>query len=111
MPLITVEVIPWLTDYLAPRPTGRAAWEEEIPAGATVRDALVQLFATRPKLATVTYDHQTTDLTGVVNLALNDRLLELAGGLNASLADGDRLTLIPAYAGGSVAEGRPVGRY
>lgn len=97
---ITIEVIPWLTDYLDPKPSGRASWDEDVSPGATVRDALLQLFSTRTKLAAVSYDRQTADLTSVVNLALNDRLLELVGGLDAALAEGDRLTLIPAYAGG-----------
>ena len=100
MPNVTIEVIPWLTDFLDGRVSGRASWQEEVPVGSTVRELLGRLYATQPKLAATTYDRHGRDLTGRVNLILNDRLLELAGGLDAVLTDHDRLTLVPAYAGG-----------
>ena len=101
MPHVTVEVIPWLTDYVDVKVSGRASWQEEMPTGSTVRDLLFQLHARHPKLAATTYDRDGRELTGHVNLIFNDRLLELAGGLDAVLTEHDRLTLVPAYAGGS----------
>jgi molybdopterin converting factor small subunit len=38
-------------------------------------------------------------------VVLNDRLLDLAGGLRARLQDGDKLAIVPALAGGNGAAG------
>jgi molybdopterin converting factor small subunit len=46
------------------------------------------------------YDAKTHRLPEHVDLVLNDRLLDLQGGLSAPLAEGDVLTFLPAHAGG-----------
>ncbi len=46
------------------------------------------------------YDAQHQRLTEYVDVVLNDRLLDLQGGLDAALSPGDVLLFLPAHAGG-----------
>lgn len=97
---VQIEVIPWLTDLLEEHGSGRARWREGIEPGDTVGALIARLHRSHARLAEAVFNLEEGHLTGLVNLLLNDRALELAGGVDAVLRDGDRLTLIPAYAGG-----------
>ena len=48
----------------------------------------------------IALDPRTLEPTGQVSIILNGRLLELAGGMQAEVRDGDTITFLPAYAGG-----------
>jgi molybdopterin converting factor small subunit len=66
-----------------------------------VREFFLQLCDRYPKFGEFVYDTSTNDLTGVVSVVINNRLLELAGGLDTEIRDGDSLVLLPAFAGGA----------
>ncbi|MCL5960612.1 MAG: MoaD/ThiS family protein [Chloroflexi bacterium] len=100
VPCAVIEIVPWLTDLLQERRSGRAQWRMEIRPQESVRGLLVRLHESHPRLAQAVYSLDEDRVTGLVNLLLNDRALELAGGLDAQLHDGDRVVLVPAYAGG-----------
>ena len=97
---VRIEVIPWLTSLLGSVASGRVILEERLPPGATVRRVLVRLGEEHPSLGNVLFDRDTGTLGWQVSVVLNDRLLELAGGLDAELRDGDTVTLLPAFQGG-----------
>ncbi|MBI2953281.1 MAG: MoaD/ThiS family protein [Chloroflexi bacterium] len=97
---IEIEVIPWLTELLDPPRAQRVKWREEIALGDPVCALLAVLNRSCPRLASAVYDPQAARLTGNAHIILNDRALELVGGLDALLHDGDRLVLVPAYVGG-----------
>jgi hypothetical protein len=67
--------------------------------GATVGEVLNNLVATYPTL-----EGQVLDAEGglhrFLNIYVNDDDVRYIGGLNAPVADGDDITLLPAVAGG-----------
>ena len=75
---------------------------EVVPVkGETVKDALIDLVTVYPVL------HDRLFLKGDYNspnkhviVCLNDADIRFAGGLQQPLADGDMISLVPAFAGG-----------
>jgi molybdopterin synthase sulfur carrier subunit len=67
-------------------------------AGATVREALTDLFAKHPALR----DRVTTDgeLSEFINVYVNDRDVRYRDGLETTIGEGDTIILLPAMAGG-----------
>ena len=100
MPRVRVEVLPWLTDFLSTGGSGRAAWEEEVAGACTLRELVEQLARRNPEFGHLIFDQEAGTVRSHVNVILNDSLLELVGGLEAAVGDGDRVTLLPAYTGG-----------
>ena len=98
---VKLEVLSWLTPVFETDQRARLKWEQEIEPGATVRDLFKQLTDRYPKLKGMIYDPGDGALTGLVSVIFNNRVLELAGGLDAEIQDGDSVVLLPAYAGGS----------
>ncbi|MFH1140340.1 MAG: MoaD/ThiS family protein [Chloroflexota bacterium] len=101
MTRIRLEVIPWLTRAFGAPGPGRLVREEEVEAGATVRDLFDRLASQYQGFAELVFDRHNQQLTGLVSVILNDRILELQGGLDTTFADGDTILLLPAYSGGS----------
>jgi molybdopterin converting factor small subunit len=98
---VKLEVMSWLTPIFETNQRSRLQWEQEIETGATVRDLFKQLTDRYPKLKGMIYDPGDGALTGLVSVIFNNRVLELAGGLDAEIQDGDSVVLLPAYAGGA----------
>lgn len=67
-------------------------------SGATVREALEDLFAKHPSLR----DRVTTDgeLSEFINVYVNDRDVRYRDGLETAIGEGDTVILLPAMAGG-----------
>lgn len=67
-------------------------------AGATVREALADLFAKHPALR----DRVTADgeLSEFINVYVNDRDVRYRDGLETAIGEGDTIILLPAMAGG-----------
>jgi molybdopterin converting factor small subunit len=68
-------------------------------AGETVGDFLARLVAAEPRFELL-YEPQTERVPEHVEAVLNDRVLDLQGGLEAHLSPGDVLSFLPAHAGG-----------
>jgi molybdopterin converting factor small subunit len=66
--------------------------------GATVREALADLFLRHPALR----DRVTTDgeLSEFINVYVNDRDVRYRDGLETAIGEGDTIILLPAMAGG-----------
>lgn len=101
MAKVQIEVFPWLTELLGGSRTDRMFMDVTIEDGETVRSLLRRLAAQYPEFAQRAFDARTGLPSPLVSVFLNDRFLELAGGLDTALASGDSLTLIPAWEGGS----------
>ena len=97
---VRVEAISWLTRVFQEEQRVRRSWEEEVEGADTVRDFFQQLCARYPQFGELVYDTSSDNLTGMVSVIFNDRVLELAGGLDAEIHDGDSIVLLPAFAGG-----------
>lgn len=69
--------------------------------GATIREVLVSLTKSYPSLAGQLLD-DGGELHRFLNVYLNDDDVRYVGGLDASVVDGDEVTLLPAVAGGAV---------
>lgn len=67
--------------------------------GDAVRDVLTRIVASNARYALL-FDPVAAALPEHVDAVLNDRLLDLQGGLDAPLQAGDVLTFLPAHAGG-----------
>ena len=66
--------------------------------GASVREALADLFAKHPALR----DRVTSDgeLSEFINVYVNDRDVRYRDGLETAIGEGDTIILLPAMAGG-----------
>ncbi len=76
---------------------GKREVELFLPDAATVRDALIQLIAQQPRLAS---EMSTERLIGSVNIFLNGRNILALDGLSTPLQEGDVLNLFPPLGGG-----------
>jgi molybdopterin synthase sulfur carrier subunit len=68
--------------------------------GATIAEVLGSLTATYPAVSTQLLDGDGA-LHRFLNVYLNDDDVRYIGGLGATVADGDEVTLLPAVAGGA----------
>ena len=98
---VTLEFHGFLAERMAP--LGRRRGTRTIVSLAleskTVADVLTGLVKTDDRYAHL-FDAAAQILPEHVEIVLNDRVLDLQGGLNAVLHDGDTLTFLPAHAGG-----------
>ncbi|MCL4368654.1 MAG: MoaD/ThiS family protein [Actinobacteria bacterium] len=97
---VTVEFIPWLSQQLDPGHSGRLVAQESINTGETIRDLLERMARNDPKLAANVFDLETRNLHDHIAAVLNDRMIELLGGMDEPLKSGDTLTLLPTFQGG-----------
>ena len=106
MPRVTVEAAGFLRKMFA-RPDGRlasgAARDETIqlsvPEGTTVAALMHRLADEHPAFAAVAFRDGT--FADSVQIVVNDRLLELDGGPERRLAEGDTVLLLPPFEGGA----------
>jgi molybdopterin converting factor small subunit len=68
-------------------------------AGATVGAVMGDLIGRFPSLKDQLFESEAS-LRRFVNVYLNDDDIRYLGGLEAGVSDGDRLTILPAVAGG-----------
>jgi molybdopterin synthase sulfur carrier subunit len=99
MDTVRLEILPWLSRSFDGEGAARVVLERPIAEGATVRDLLDRLVAEYPSFHRTLYDSDG-ELAGHISIILNDRLYELAGGLEAKVHPGDTVSLLPAFSGG-----------
>lgn len=99
---VEIEFLAWLGEQLG-GPAYRARpllWRAEIDAGETVGTLFARLAGTNETFRRLVFDPERGRVDELLMVVLNDRLLDLAGGLEARLRDGDRLAVLAALAGG-----------
>ena len=96
---VKVEVLSWLARGVSPAGSGKAVWDEPIGEGETLGDLMDRLTARYPQFAEF-YDPRSRVLQEHVELVLNGRLYDLAGGFGAPLRRGDSVMLFPGFSGG-----------
>jgi molybdopterin converting factor small subunit len=99
MSTIRLEILPWLSRSLDGEGAVRVVLDREVPEGATVRDVLDRLVREHPAFGRTLFDPEG-QVAVHVSIIVNDRLYELAGGLQAQLREGDVVRLLPAFSGG-----------
>ncbi len=99
---VTLEFHGFLADRLAAlgrRRGTRIFVGVPVSAGQSVADCLTSLVAADARYGLL-FDAEGQTLPEHVEVVLNDRVLDLQGGLQAVLGPGDVLTFIPAHTGG-----------
>jgi molybdopterin converting factor small subunit len=108
---ITLELRGFLANRLAALGTTRgtrAIVSVPLETNATVARLLTRLVEADDRYALL-FDAASQQLPEHVEVVLNDRVLDLQGGLTAVLKSGDVLTFIPAHAGGAAARSGRIG--
>ena len=99
---VTLELHGFLADRLAAlgrRRGTRVAVDVPLDGARSVATLLSRLVADDARYALL-FDAEAKRLPEHVEAVLNDRVIDLQGGLQAELHPGDVLTFIPAHAGG-----------
>jgi molybdopterin converting factor small subunit len=100
---LTLEIHGFLADRLAAlgrRRGMRVIVSVPHAVTATAQDTLTRLVQADARYALL-FDVEQQRLPEHVEVVLNDRVLDLQGGLSAPLSPGDTLTFLPAHAGGT----------
>jgi molybdopterin converting factor small subunit len=100
---ITLELRGFLADRLAEvgrRRGTRVAVDVPLLDGCVSVGALLSRLVETDSRYALLFDREARRLPEHVEAVLNDRVLDLQGGLQAELHPGDVLTFIPAHAGG-----------
>jgi molybdopterin converting factor small subunit len=98
--LVTVEILPWLSERLSAGSEGRLTLTQDVSEGTTVRQILEAIGVENRSFRELVFPGGGGDLAGYIMLLLNGRLIELAGGMEAEVRPGDTLRLIPGFSGG-----------
>lgn len=96
---VTVEIVPWLTDYFGHKGHGRLRIEETVPHGTTIRVLLNSLAERHTGFRGVALPNG--ELSGAISVLLNNRWLQPSHNLDHQLEDSDTVTLLPAFTGGA----------
>jgi sulfur carrier protein ThiS len=99
---VEVEIYPWLSGRLGggDRTSGNLKWQVDVAKQSSVGDLLAQLAFEHDDFRRFAFDPEARTISGELVVVFNDRLLDLAGGLDAELGEGDRIAIIQALAGG-----------
>jgi len=100
---VELEFFPWLGEQLGGQDyrSRHLTWQVDASEGEAVGALFARLAAGDEAFRRLIFEPDTRQLGSQVVVVLNDRLLDLAGGLDARLRDGDQVAIVPALAGGA----------
>jgi sulfur carrier protein ThiS len=99
--IISLEFLSWLRGVLAGEGSaGSLRLEQEVEEGQTVRQLLLNIASRYPRFELQVFDRSVQYLNEQVIVLYNGKLLEIAGGLETCLRNGDLLTFVPVIQGG-----------
>ena len=97
---VTIEILAWLRPTLGYQDAAKVMLLRDIAADETVGSLFARLAAESPGFGDQVYAAAEDRVHEYVTVLLNGRAVEIVGGTRARLADGDRLVLLPGFAGG-----------
>jgi molybdopterin converting factor small subunit len=98
---VRVEYYGWVGRTLGLAKTdGRVFVDLPVGRGETIRSVLQRLAADSEPFRETVFDVDRDRVREYVALLINDRAVELAGGLDTQLRPGDNLLFLPGYSGG-----------
>ncbi len=97
---LRLEIYPWLSSTVGADPITSVILEEEIADGETVKDLLSRMAPRYPSFVEAIFHTKTQQLTGLVSLFYQGRMLELLDGVGTRLSPQTTLTLVPPWEGG-----------
>ena len=100
MPTITIDIWSSVSHLFEFETRKRHSWEMEVEEGTTLAGVLEKLARDNPGFAKTMYKPGSNDPSGSVTVVINERLPELLDGFRTIMGEGDRITLVQAYAGG-----------
>ena len=99
---VQVEVLSWVNKFVGGPGTGQVTLTEDVPTHTTVRAALRRVTDRYPELADALWDPGATrEIGDNIEVMVNNAVLGVSHGLDSELTDGDRITLLGQYMGGS----------
>lgn len=98
--IVTVEILPWLSELISGSISRKEVLREEIHDNATLRTLLGILVDRYSGFGRMVYDPEGGRLTGHSEIAVNGMIYDLLGGLDLPLHPGDTVTFLPGIAGG-----------
>jgi len=101
---VTVEVVAWVTRFVGGDGTRRQVFQEPVAPDASVRTILGQVSDRYPALREALWDAAGRELSEHIEVLVNDAVLGLAHTLDSPVQDGDRITLVGQYTGGTCGE-------
>jgi molybdopterin converting factor small subunit len=97
---VTVEVTTWVTKHVGGDGSGSKVFTEAFAPGETVRDVLRRCSARFPELDAALWSPDRSELGEHIEVVVNDAVLGVTHGLDSSLKNGDRVTLLGQFMGG-----------
>lgn len=88
---VSLEIMPWISRYFASGGHGRLVMERKVEDGTTIRDLLEEITEDEREVREIFFETGTGRLVGYIALVLNERFVELSGGLDTELKPGDSL--------------------
>ena len=98
---VAVEVVAWVTRFVGGDGTRRQTFQEQVAAGASVRSVLGQVSDRHPALREALWDATGRELSEHIEVLVNDAVLGITHTLDSPVREGDRITLVGQYSGGS----------
>lgn len=78
----------------------RYEYDLDLPSGSSVEDLLGVLAHASQRFRMQVYDSSSGTVSGDVLIVLNERMIDLAGGIETELVNGDRVAIVQSLAGG-----------
>lgn len=100
MAKVQFRVPPWIASMLDKQGSDWFVFDKDIEEGATIGDLLAEFAATYTDFRQVVFDPDVGRVSDQVLIFVNDSLLQFPDMTEAELSDGDRIILLPVYAGG-----------
>ena len=101
MSTINLELLDWIAETMdGCGSTGSLICEREVEESQTVARLLGDLAVKNPRFQQAVFDIKLHQLNESVCLLVNGNLLDLAGGLETILKEGDSVVLVPFIQGG-----------
>jgi hypothetical protein len=99
---VRVEVLSWVNGFVGGPGTGEVVFSEEVSRSATVRSVLRSLTDRWPELGRALWDpERPRELGDHIEVMVNNAVLGVSHDLDSELVEGDCLTLLGQYMGGS----------
>ena len=99
---VQVEVLSWVNKFVGGPGTGQVTLDEELAPQTTVRAALRRVTDRYPELGDALWDPGASrEIGDNIEVMVNNAVLGVSHDLESPLIDGDHITLLGQYMGGS----------
>ena len=97
---IRLRILPWFSNLIAGEKSGELRFDFSLSEGSTFQDLLLAISSQRSDIAAILCDQDGGQVKYNAVVVINDRVIELVGGNQTLLRDGDVIMVMPAYSGG-----------